>query len=189
MANPTDKTQTKPTRIKLINSVVSKTLYIIIGIGRLTNVIFLITHIRDLSFYCFFDSLNRRSRQDCLDDLFDYPLNYTNHPLLKWQAQANINSSLYAFPILYQKEELVTLRMRLGMLIETSIMIMCFFQVRRHHIHRKSRKVFLTFLGVQKNQAYPLVIIKLRSDLVDSPKIRNCHVTMVHTILTLTYIA
>ena len=31
----------------------------------------------------FLDSLNRRSRKDFLDDLFDYSLNYTNYPLLK----------------------------------------------------------------------------------------------------------
>ena len=38
MENPTDKIQTKPTRMKLINFVVSKAPFIITGTGRLTNV-------------------------------------------------------------------------------------------------------------------------------------------------------
>lgn len=96
-----------------------------------------------------------------IDNSFHHAFRLRQNPSDKAYMQTFLNCRIYGLSIFNHSEELASLRVGLGMLVEPTIAQMRFLQSYSPYIHVKSIKVRPSFIGVDHHKAQAFVVVEV----------------------------
>ena len=97
--------------------------------------------------------------------------------------EAEVNGLLHRLALGYEREELGALGVRLGMLVEATVVLVCHLQGRRQGVHVKTAETIVALGGVDEYQSHALVVIEVRGYKMDAPEVSDGEVAMARSIL------
>ncbi len=137
----------------------------------------------------FLDGLHTGAAEHQLEGFLYFSLAFRHGAVVEGHVEAGVDGLLYGLALGYQGEKASALGMRLGMLVETAIVLVSYVQGGREDVHREAAETVVAFGSVDEDETDALVVVEVGGYEMDAPKVGNGEVAVARSVLTLAGIA